>query len=91
MVVGVKGGCSGSGGSWGGGLSRSCASTSMCGRFRAGLVGLGGAGWCRGGRVGLGVSWVPVAEGHGVDGLLRCSVGVLEACGQRWGVCVGRE
>ena len=48
MVVGVRGGCPGSGGIWRGGLSRSGASTSMCGWSRAGLAGLGGAGWSRG-------------------------------------------
>ena len=44
MVVGVRGGCSGSRGE----LSRSCSSTSMYGWTSAGLVGLGGAGWSRG-------------------------------------------
>ena len=39
MVVGVRGGCSGSGGSWRGGLSRSSSSTSMYGWSWAGLVG----------------------------------------------------
>ena len=63
MVVGVRGGCSGSGGAWRGGLSRSCASTSMYGWPWAGLVGLGGARWPRGCEVGPGVSWVLVAGG----------------------------
>ena len=43
MVVGVTGGCSGSGGAWRRRLLRSCASTSMYGWSWAGLVGLGGA------------------------------------------------
>ena len=48
MVVGVRGGCSGSAGAWQGGLPGSCASTSMYGSPSAGLAGLGGAGWPRG-------------------------------------------
>ena len=48
MVAGVSGGCPVSGGVWRGGLSRSSASTSMCGRSWAGMTRLGGAGWSRG-------------------------------------------
>ena len=48
MVVGVRGGCSGSGGGWRGGLSRSSSSMSMYGWSWACLVGLGGARWSRG-------------------------------------------
>ena len=47
MVVGPRGGCSGSGGAWRVGLLRSCASTPMYGWFWAGLVVLGSAGWSR--------------------------------------------
>ena len=45
MVVGVRGGRSGSGGGWQDGLSRSCSSTSMYRWSWAGLVGPGGGGW----------------------------------------------
>ena len=45
MVVSVRGGCSGSGGAWRGGLSRSCGSTLMLGWSWAGLVGR--VGWSR--------------------------------------------
>ena len=62
MVVGVRGGCFGSGGARQGGLLRSCASTSMYGWPWAGLVGLGDARWPRGREVGPGVSWVLVAR-----------------------------
>ena len=48
MVIGVRGGCSGSLGASRGALSRSCASRWMYGCFWAGKVGLGGAGWFRG-------------------------------------------
>ena len=49
MVVGVRGGCSGSGsGAWLGGLPGSGASTSMYGWPWVDLAGLGGAGWPRG-------------------------------------------
>ena len=48
MVVGVRGGCPGSGGVWRGGLSRSSASTLMFGWCWAGLAGLGGVRWSRG-------------------------------------------
>ena len=48
MVVGVRGGCSGSGGGWLGGLPGSCASAQMYGRPWVGFAGLGGAGWPRG-------------------------------------------
>ena len=48
MVVGVRGGCSGSGGGCRGGLSRSSSTTSMYGWSWAGLIGLSGAGWSRG-------------------------------------------
>ena len=63
MVVGVRGGCPGSGGAWRGGLPRSCAYTSMYGWPWAGLVGLGGAGSPPGCKVGPGVSWVLVVGG----------------------------
>ena len=45
MVVGVRGGCSGSGGGGLGGLPGSCASTSTYGWPWSGSAGLGGAGW----------------------------------------------
>ena len=48
MVVAVRGGCSGSGGAWLGGLPGCCASTSTYGWPLVGLAGLGGAGWPRG-------------------------------------------
>ena len=63
MVFGLRGGCSGSGGAWWVGLPGSYASTSMYGWPWAGLAGLGGAGWPRGGEVGSGVPW---AFGGGV-------------------------
>ena len=48
MVVGVRGGCSGSGGAWRRGLLRFCASRAMYWWSWAGQVGLGGARWSRG-------------------------------------------
>ena len=45
MVVGVREGCSGSGGGWLGGPPGSCASASMYGWPWVGLAGLGGARW----------------------------------------------
>ena len=78
MVVGVRGGCSGSGGAWSGGLPGSCASTSMYGWPWAGLAGLGGARWPRGREVGSGVPWVLVAGGS-CGGACRPS-GVLWWC-----------
>ena len=48
MVVGVRGGCSGSGGGGLGGLPGSCTSTSMYGWLWLGSSGLGGAGRLRG-------------------------------------------
>ena len=48
MVVGVRGGCSGSGGGGLGGLPGSCASTLTYGWPWLGSAGLGGAGWPRG-------------------------------------------
>ena len=56
MVVGVRGGCSGSGGGGLGGLPGSCASTSTYGWSWLGLAGLGGAGWPRGREAGSGRS-----------------------------------
>ena len=64
----------------GGGLSGSCASTSMYGPSWPGLVGLGGAWWSRASEVGLRVSWVLVAGGCcGVwpSGVLRWRLGGL--------------
>ena len=48
MMVGVRGGCSGSGGAGLGGLPGSCVSTSMYGWPWLGSAGLGGAGRLRG-------------------------------------------
>ena len=47
MVVGVRGGCSGSRGAWRGVLLRCYASWLMYGWSWAGQVGLGGARWSR--------------------------------------------
>ena len=99
MVVGVRGGCSGSGGGGGGGASwvgcRGPARLRRC---------MGGPGWlwlgwaAPGGLVGE--RWALACRGWlwrgglvvGPGGLLGCSGGVLEACGRRWGggACVGR-
>ena len=48
MVVGVRGGCPGSGGGGVGGLPGSCASASTYGWPWLGSAGLGGAGWLLG-------------------------------------------
>ena len=57
MMVGVRGGCPGSGVGGLGGLPGSCASTLTYGLPWLGSAGLGGAGWLRGWRVGFGVLW----------------------------------
>ena len=57
MVVGVREGCSGSGGSGLGGFLGSCASTSTYGWPWLGSAGLGGAGWLHGWEVGFEVLW----------------------------------
>ena len=57
MVVGVRGGCSGSGGGGLGGLPGSCASTSMYGWPWSGSAGLGGAGRLLGWEMGFGMLW----------------------------------
>ena len=75
MVVGVRGGCPGSGGGragWVAGVLRVHVDVWLA------LVGLGRAGRCR---VAL---WVR-------GGPLGCFGGVLEACGWRWGACAGRR
>ena len=64
MVVGVRGGCSGSGGVWRAGLSLSGGSTLIGAWFWAGVAGPGGAGWSLGREAGgPGVSQVAVAVG----------------------------
>ena len=54
MVVGVRGGCSGSGGGGLGGLPGSCAATSTYGWPWLGSAGLGGVGGFAGKRWALG-------------------------------------
>ena len=63
MVLGVRGGCSGSGGAWRGELSRSSTCTLMYGWSWAGQVRVGGAGWSCGREMGLRLSWVLVVGG----------------------------
>ena len=57
MVVGVRGGCSGSVGGGLAGLMGSCASTSTYGWAWLVSAALGGAWWLRGWDVGSGVLW----------------------------------
>ena len=94
MVVGVRGGCSGSGGHGGVGC-RGPAHPRRCmgGPWWAWL------GWAVPGGP-LGARWVLGCRGClwqgalvvGPAGLLWCSGGVLEACGRRWGgVCGARS